>query len=239
VGEIDCRNCSQSSFFNSVACQEVRSMEVGAAEGGSQYVVQGSDSYKADEYFQLAVLADRWRSAAFQQKECTNNRHKFAQFCGGYATRDGDAWMRHALSTQVVRLANVPFGALADYTLVWEGLCRPCESCVVGYHNAQCVRGVKGACAACRALVSCLAAPAHYLHHPHPLECEQEHALEDYECRRCLVWARVGPDHMLVVGCGRQELVRWTPTAEFVDGRLAVVTCALNSDAPADLASPQ
>jgi len=39
------------------------------------------------------------------------------------------------------------------------------------------------------------------------------------------VWAKIGQEHMLLVGCGDQNLRRWTPTALSFDGVLEVDEC--------------
>ena len=101
------------------------------------------------------------------------------------------------------------------------------------------IYGREGGCASCRALSSCPATPAHFLSHEHPSGCEQFHALADYQCERCKVWEHVGQDYVLLVGCGLQDLRRWTPLASAVGGVLEVIVCSFGSDGSTGASSAQ
>ena len=79
--------------------------------------------------------------------------------------------------------------------------------------------------ALCRVLQSCTAVANPFLHHSQAEGCAQTHALSDYECQECVVWAKLGQQYMLLVGCGNQNLRRWTPTASAFDGVLEVGEC--------------
>jgi len=230
LGEVDCRNCSASSFFNGVVCQRLSDMVV---QGDRE--VSGTDSFKLDEYTQAVVSEHHFRNQHFLQQPCTcNNRHKYTQFCGGYAVRDQDAWMQPAGRSELRQLSHFAAGEdLQEYAIRREGLCRACRTCLSGEYNGVCGRGVEGRCAACLALSSCPASPPHYLDHPHELGCNQLHALVDYSCARCKVWEKIGNNYMLLVGCGRQDLRRWEPSGAASAEVLEVVTCAFGGSSSA------
>jgi len=236
LGLDGCRSCSTSSFFNNLECQPLRSMSALADR-----TLAGSDTYKASEYAERDVAVDHFHNAAFEQQACAcNNRHKYAQFCGGYALRDANAWMQHTSTEHLVLLKDFgPQDSVAQYAIHRQGVCQPCDPCASGSFNGVCVSGRWGVCASCRALGSCPASPAHFLKHEHPQGCEQLHALADYACARCKVWERVGRDYMLLVGCGDQNLRRWTPQALAAGGVLDVVVCSFGSDADTGALSPQ
>jgi len=227
----DCRNCSASSTFDEVHplfCRPLADM-VALAPGAwvAQGRLVGADEYKKDEFTPSALDADHFRGPGFQQRLCTcNNRHKFAQYCGAYAVRDQDAWMTRDGVEELRLSLFTDAGMLARYIIKREGACQPCLACPPAHFNGRCVQGREGVCALCRALSSCTATPRPFLHHSHAEGCAQTHALSDYECRECPVWAKLGQEHMLLVGCGDQNLRRWTPTARAFDGVLLVGECA-------------
>jgi len=228
----DCRNCSAASTFDALHaafCRPLGNMEVLAIAAWPEGArLAGRDEFKQGEYTPAAVAADHFRDAGFLQQPCVcNNRHKFAQFCGGYAVRDQDAWMTGTGDDELqVSLFSAETAAqLARYRVKREGVCRPCLACPSEHFNGVCVRGREGQCALCRSLASCTATRDPYLHHDHALGCAQTLALSDYECRECQVWARLGDAYMLLVGCGNQNLRRWTPTASAFDGVLDVQEC--------------
>jgi hypothetical protein len=198
---------------------------------GEDRTLRGSDSFKATEYAELPVAVDHFRNADFQQQACScNNRHKFAQFCGGYALRDQNAWMQHQGSGDLSTLQGLgPQAVVAQYAIRREGVCQFCATCLWREFNGLCASGRSGACASCRALASCPA--AHFLTHEHPSGCQQFHALADYQCERCKVWEQVGQHYVLLVGCGMQDLRRWTPLGSAVGGVLDVAVCSFDGDA--------
>ena len=230
LGCDDCRNCSASSTFDALHatfCRPLDDMVVVAfATWTPERRLARRDQYKRDEYAPAVLDGDQFRNGLFQQQLCAcNNRHSFAQFCGDYALRDQDAWMTH--SDGGTRQLSLFTGQtdLAGYGIKRAGECRPCLTCPTEHFNGRCVQGREGACALCRVLASCSAVNNPYLHHDHAEGCEQTHALSDYECRECPVWAKLGQLFMLLVGCGNQNLRRWTPTARAFDGVLEVAEC--------------
>jgi len=244
----DCRNCSAASTFDGLHasfCRPLDSMAVLASAewAGSAAApagrLGGRDQFKRDEYTPAAVDADHFRDARFQQQECTcNNRHKYAQFCGGYALRDQDAWMtpdadQEGLERQLSLFKTgddeMDDVVLARHSIKRGGVCRPCLACPDAHFNGLCRQGRAGACALCRSLASCTATRNPYLHHNHALGCAQTLALTDYECRKCPVWAKISAAYMLLVGCGDQDLCRWTPTATAFDGVLDVDECRFDA----------
>jgi len=233
----DCRNCSASSTFDPMRddfCRPLDSVgvlalaawaaEPAAWPGGRR--LAGADQFKRSEYQPAALDADHFRDAAFQQQRCRcSNRHKYAQFCGAYALRDQDAWMTRGEGEERRLSLFTDAGMLATYVIKRDGVCQPCLACPTEHFNGRCESGREGACALCRTLASCTAVANPYLHHEHALGCAQTIALSDYECRECDVWAKIGADHLLLVGCGNQDLRRWTPTARAFDGVLEVGEC--------------
>jgi len=230
LGCDDCRNCSASSTFDALHATFCRPLDdmlvVAYATWTPERRLAGRDQYKRDEYAPAVLDEDQFRNQHFQQQLCAcSNRHSFAQFCGGYALRDQDAWMTHS-DGSTRQLSLFPGQTdLAGYGIKRAGECRPCLACPTEHFNNVCVQGRAGACALCRVLASCTAVANPYLHHEHAEGCAQTHALSDYECRECAVWAKVGQEYMLLVGCGDQNLRRWTPTARAFDGVLEVGEC--------------
>jgi hypothetical protein len=239
----DCRNCSASSTFDPMRGDFCRPLDVitvralttwtqDAATYPTGRRLAGSDQFKRTEYQPSALDADYYRDNTFQQQLCKcSNRHKYAQFCGAYALRDQDAWMTRG-GTEELRLSLfTDAGMLASYDVKREGVCQPCLACPAKHFNGLCERGRAGLCALCRTLDSCSANANPYLDHEHPQGCEQTIALSDYECRECNVWAQIGQDYMLLVGCGNQNLRRWTPTGRAFDGVLEIDECRFDSGA--------
>ena len=246
----NCRNCSASSTFDAMRdyfCRPLNDMNVLAlsswmlepADWPAGRRLSGADQFKRSEYLPSALDADHFRDAGFQQQPCKcSNRHKYAQFCGEYAVRDQDAWMTRG-GTEELRLSLfTDAGMLARYGIKRAGVCQPCLACPVQHFNGLCEQGREGRCDLCLTLESCTATVNPYLHHEHAQGCEQTVALSDYECRECQVWAKIGQDYMLHVGCGNQNLRRWTPTGRAFDGVLEGGECRFEhgpgfGDAPA------
>jgi len=238
----DCRNCSAASTFDELHatfCRPLADMLAlapaeWAARGRvvvapAEWAARGRDEYKRSEYVPSVLDADAFRGPDFQPRACTcNNRHKFAQFCGDYAVRDQDAWMAASAGEELRLSAFSDAAMLARYHIIREGVCQPCLACPSAHFNGLCVQGREGACALCRALASCTATPRPFLHHAHAQGCEQTHALSDYECRECPVWALVAQQYVLLVGCGDENLRRWTPTGRAFDSVLLVGECTFD-----------
>jgi hypothetical protein len=226
----DCRNCSSSSTFDARQATYCRPLDdlvvLEFVQWTPELRLAGRDQYKLDEYTPAVLEEDHFRNVLFQQQLCTcNNRHSFSQFCGDYAVRDQDAWMTH--SEGATRKLSL-FTSLSDLTgfqIKREGECQPCLTCPQKHFNGVCVQGREGSCALCRVLASCTAVASPFLHHSQAEGCEQTHALSDYECHECMVWAKFGQLFMLLVGCGNQNLRRWTPTASAFDGVLEIGEC--------------
>jgi len=235
----DCRNCSKSSTFDAFEVTFCRPLDdmlvVQHADWQPTRRLAGRDQFKRTEYVPTALDPDHFRDAEFQQQACRcNNRHKYAQFCGEYALRDQDAWMTRSAGEEVRLSSFTDATELAGYSILRAGVCQPCLACPVRHFNGACEKGREGNCALCRILASCTATRNPYLHHSHAEGCEQTIALSDYECRECPVWAKIGQDHMLLIGCGDQNLRRWRPTASAFDGVLDVGECRFDhGDAPA------
>jgi hypothetical protein len=245
----DCRNCSASSTFDAMRADFCRPLDDVAVlalaswrtdpayPGGRR--LGGGDQFKRSEYVPAAPDAEHFRDAAFQQQPCRcNNRHKFAQFCGAYAVRDQDAWMARDGEADRRLSLFTDAGALALFGVRRAGVCQPCLACPLEHFNGLCVSGRAGFCALCRTLASCTATPRPYLEHEHALGCAQTTALSDYECNECPVWAKIGQEHVLLVGCGNENLRRWTPTARAFDGVLVVAECRFEH-APGGAASSE
>ena len=235
----NCRNCSKSSTFDAFEVTFCRPLDdmlvVEHADWQPTRRLAGRDQFKRTEYVPTALDPDHFRDAEFQQQACRcNNRHKYAQFCGEYALRDQDAWMTRSAGEEVRLSSFTDATELAGYSILRAGVCQPCLACPVRHFNGACEKGREGNCALCRILASCTATRNPYLHHSHAEGCEQTIALSDYECRECPVWAKIGQDHMLLIGCGDQNLRRWRPTASAFDGVLDVGECRFDhGDAPA------
>ena len=236
----DCRNCSAASTFDehhASFCRPLESMAVLAMAGWTSNAgrLGGRDLFKMNEFTPAVLDADHFRDDLFQQQACKcNNRHKYAQFCGDYALRDQDAWMFASAGEELRLSLFTDAGMLARYSIIRAGVCQPCLACPLRHFNGACEQGREGNCALCLVLASCTGTHNPYLHHSHAEGCEQTTALSDYECRECQVWAKIGQDYMLLVGCGDQNLRRWTPTASSFDGVLDVGECKFDhGDAPA------
>jgi len=241
VSVTHCKNCtlSQTWSLQYKECGELASMTVEPHDSG--YGLSGvKDQYKQSEY-EAAHVTDGWyRDTQYKQIRCRcTNDHKYTQFCGHYAVRDQDAWMKHNTAGSESKLSTLSLSANAatDYSIMREGRCRPCHQCSVGEYNGKCKEGKEGTCSSCLTLDQCT--QTQYLKHDNPNGCMQTRALSDYVCTECNMWDIIDGGFMLLVGCGVRNLKRWAPSGDR-DGKdqLLTVDCMFDNTDDAEFGDP-
>ena len=196
------------------------------ADGSGGWQILNRDQYKSTEYVAADVTDAHFRNSNYQESQCIcGAKYSYRQYCGNYATRDQNAWMRSLAGGAEIKLSEITeITGIDQYEHMREGKCRPCVMCSEGEYNGGCKLGKEGVCNTCKLQTECT--PTQYLHHNNLKGCVQTRALSDYVCTECHMWDIIDDKYVLLVGCGVRDLNRWHPQArKGADDKLEMITC--------------